>query len=273
MGKSGEREKWGLERSGEKGEHGENEEKSGEIRIPDEWKDIPIQAYIDDGYRPRVKTLRGKKYISLKKGNREIGLGPFTEEKWAIITSIAPGSTKNQPKGGKIDEDQYVQASIRGVAKGEGYLEELKNMIRAQINRTRELSEFCYNLGLGILTAALSRSGIGIEEFRKIAMEEGSLKNALYRAAETAFKALEYYNLDAVRKLEDERDEARAAYSLVAAQLKNLMKNLDPKFRLEKMIYTYLLSGNVDPNVLTSLIDKWLSMEIAKVREEVVKYG
>jgi len=71
-------------------------------------------------------------------------------------------------------------------------------MIRAQISRSRELAQICTNVGLGVLLASLKKSGLSIEEFRNIAMESGFLKEALQKAAETAFKALEYYESDKI---------------------------------------------------------------------------
>jgi hypothetical protein len=160
-------------------------------------------------------------------------------------------------------EEKDLMTTLEGPAgRGEGYLAELKTMIRSQISRTRELTELFYDVGLGVLLAALRKSGMKIEDYRKIALERGAISEALKMAGETAFKALDYYESDVIGKLEEERDEARFAYSLVAAQLKELTESLDPKVRLEKMIHTYLASGNVDEGVLTSLIEKWISIEV-----------
>jgi hypothetical protein len=292
-------------------------EGKGEERIPDEWAEIPIQDYFDKGFRPNIKTVGNRKYITLKKGSYEKSLGPYDEEKWKLLNSMYPRKKPFFPagkvrEGGEMEEidmrikelqekglskeeivrimymegyptnklmmrglplatlgketeavtDRSVMAAIQGRAKGEGYLEELKEMIRGEISRTRELTELFYDVGLGVLLAALRKSGMKIDDYRKIALERGAVKDALKMAGETAFKALEYYESDAIGKLEEERDEARLAYSLVAAQLKELTESLEPKIRLEKMIHTYLASGNVDANVLTTLIDKWLSIEV-----------
>lgn len=275
---------------GEENKGKENREPS----IPPEWADIPIQDYIDKGYKPYVRRWGKHYYITLKKSKSEISLGPYTNERWKLLISMYPRdklpSFLTSGLGVRDDEEENEEVpppsllsasrrmsasdflfmrSIEGPTKGTGYLQELKDMVRAQISRTRELTETFYNFGLGIFMAALAKSGIDMDEFRKIVGEEGRLREALMRAAETAFKALDYYQSDAVKKLEEERDEARAAYSIVAAQLKSLLNSLDPKVRLEKMIYSYLLSGSVDPNTLGMLIDRWLGMEWAQVRKEV----
>jgi hypothetical protein len=179
-------------------------------------------------------------------------------------------SLRHLAKRRKMEEGD-VMASLEGPAgRGEGYLAELKTMIRSQISRTRELTELFYDVGLGVLLAALRKSGMKIDDYRKIALERGAIRDALKVAGDTAFKALEHYDSDAIGKLEEERDEARVAYSLVAAQLKELTESLDPKVRLEKMIHTYLASGNVDASVLTTLIDKWLSIEVVGLKAGVM---
>jgi hypothetical protein len=295
--------------------------------MPEEWAEIPIQDYFDKGFRPNIKTVGNRKYITLKKGSYEKSLGPYDEEKWKLLNSMYPHRIRPFPsinsKYGNsegmvpIDErirelrekdlsneeivrimymegyptnelmrrglpiralgnetevtDSGVMAAIQGPAgRGEGYLAELKTMIRSQISRTRELTELFYDVGLGVLLAALRKSGMKIDDYRKIALERGAIRDALKVAGDTAFKALEHYDSDAICKLEEERDEARVAYSLVAAQLKELTESLDPKVRLEKMIHTYLASGNVDASVLTTLIDKWLSIEVVGLKAGVM---
>jgi hypothetical protein len=272
----------GIEGNEGKGEG--TEKKPEETLIPPEWIGIPIKDYIKKGYHPYIRIKKGRRYIALKKGRNEVGLGLFTPQKWEFLISMYPENVRKMllekdeslATSEKLEEkaedarDRTIMTLIEGAVRGEGYLQELKNMIRAQISRTREFTELCYNVGLGVLAAALSKSGINIDEFRKITKDEGPLRDALMTAAETAFKALEYYQSDVIKKLEEERDEARVAYSYVSAQLKSLMKEMEPKLRLERMINNYLLSGNVDPNVLTTLIDKWLAIEITEMRKELI---
>ena len=170
----------------------------------------------------------------------------------------------------KPTDEESVMGAIAGTTRGPGYLNELKIMIQRQIGRSRELTDVFYNVGLGTLLASLRKSGMAIEDFRRIALEQGGLKEALEKAGETVFKALEYYESDLVTKVEDERDEARVYASVMETKVRALMKDLDPKFRLEKMILTYLLSGAPEPDTLMTLIDKWLSIELTEVRMEVI---
>jgi len=170
----------------------------------------------------------------------------------------------------KEREETGVLGAIEGSVKGAGYLDELKGMIRTQIGRTRELTEEFYNLGLGVLFASLSKSGVSMEEFRKIASQEGPLREAFKRAGETVFKALEYYQSDRARAVEKERDEARAYASMIETKVEELARNVDPKLRFERMIQTYLFSGKVDPEILVTMIDKWLAMETTELRMEAI---
>lgn len=166
------------------------------------------------------------------------------------------------------ESEDSIMGAIAGTAKGSGYLEEFKTMIRSQISRNRELTEIFYNIGLGTLLASLHKSGMSTNDFRSIALKGEGLKEALTSAGETAFKALEYYQSDLVGRVEGERDEARAYASLMENKLEELAKYTDPRIRMERMIQTYLLSGGSDTEVLTSLLDKWLAMEVTNVKLE-----
>ena len=173
-------------------------------------------------------------------------------------------------KRAKERAETGILGAVEGGVKGSGYLEELKNMIRMQIGRTRELTEEFYNLGLGVLFASLSKSGMKIEDFRKIASQEGPLRDAFKKAGETAFKALEYYQSDLVTQVETERNEARAYSTILQTRVNELVKQLTPRIRLEKMIQTYLFSGNVENDTLMSLLDKWLEMEAVEAKVEAM---
>lgn len=168
------------------------------------------------------------------------------------------------------EDDSSVMGAIAGTTKGAGYLEEFKTMIQHQISRSRELTDVFYNIGLGTLLASLRKSGISIEAFRKIALTREGLREALEKAGETAFKALEYYESDLITKVETERDEARAYATVLETRVNDFVKQLDPKLRLEKMIQAYLFSGKVEPDTLMTLIDKWLEMETAEIKMEAI---
>jgi len=168
-------------------------------------------------------------------------------------------------------DDEEVQSVIAGSpGKGSGYLSEWKELVRRQMSQSRQLTEVFYDLGLSVLLASLSKSALTTDEYRQIFAEPGKLREALMGASQTAFKALEYYKADAMKALEKERDDARSYASLLESEFAKIAKSLDealdPKLRLEKMIYNLvLMSGTspVDPNAIATLLDKWLAIEIS----------
>lgn len=206
----------------------------------------------------RIKQLKGQGYDNKEITSILYQEGYNTKE---IMEHHLPLRTLKM----KPSDDESVMGAMAGTTKGPGYLDELKRMIQVQIGRSRELTEVFYNIGLGGMLAALSKSGIGMDEFEKIALKQEGLRDALRTAGETIFKALEYYQSDLVTKVEAERDEARAYAATMEATLEDLNKELDPKLRMEKMIYTYLLSGASEPETLITLIDKWLGMELSEL--------
>ena len=52
---------------------------------PDE-KDI--KSYIREGWHFRSKTVKGRKYITRRKGQMERGIGPYNPELWDLITQL-----------------------------------------------------------------------------------------------------------------------------------------------------------------------------------------
>lgn len=179
---------------------------------------------------------------------------------------LAADTSKKKPSE---PTDTNIQTAIAGYTKGKGYVEEFQSMVRAQISKSKEFTEFFYSIGMGVLLGGLNKSGMTMDEFRKIALEENGLRAALARSGETAFKALEYYQSDLITKVETERDEARAAYVVTNARLEELAKGLTPGVRLERMITAYLLSGDVTAEALSELLDRWLNMEQEALRKVI----
>jgi hypothetical protein len=263
------------------------EEDRGWVQLARRFKELTgkdlasYEGYFAQGFKPLKRTWSGKSYISIKRGRRERVIGPYSDELWELVQSIYEKCRSGQftPLEGSKLEDEQAQVAIAGPTEGMGYLQELKDMIRAEIGRTRELTEAFYDYGISVLLAALSKTGTSMEEFRKVAKGEVSLKTALSKAAETVFKALDLYQSDVVqrfeeriRALEEERDEARATYAHAVAKMKELARVverfLEPLLRFERLIIFYLASCKVNANVLAMLLDKWLE-RIAKVGEEL----
>jgi len=42
------------------------------------------------GYRPYVRKVRGREYISLNRGSREVGVGPFSQDVWDSCSLSGP---------------------------------------------------------------------------------------------------------------------------------------------------------------------------------------
>ena len=41
----------------------------------------------EGGYRPYIRKSGGRRYITLKRGSRELSVGPYTEELWQALDS------------------------------------------------------------------------------------------------------------------------------------------------------------------------------------------
>jgi hypothetical protein len=173
--------------------------------------------------------------------------------------------------GRKVSEGDELVEKLASSTKWPGYAEELKELIRKQISLSREFAEACTEAGVQVVFAALKKTNLATDDLRKIFTNKEALTDAVSKAAETALKAIEAYDSDAMRRVEEERDEARAAYAFAVAKLKQLEKALDPALSVEKMIHTYLMSGNVDPNVFSQLMDNWLELRLNIVKMEAIE--
>jgi len=61
-----------------------------EPMIPEEWKDLPLEQLIDDGYSPRIKRVRNIEYIVFRKGNSDRSVGRFSPERWSLLMELFP---------------------------------------------------------------------------------------------------------------------------------------------------------------------------------------
>jgi hypothetical protein len=154
---------------------------------------------------------------------------------------------------------------VAGPTKGTGALQEFKEMFRAQIAKTREFQEAFYSLGMGTLFASLSKAGLSVDDFRQIAHDDNKMREAFKKAGDTVYKALEYFHSDLITHVEEERDEARSYAALLDSRIAQLKRDLEPKMRMEKMIYNMvLLSGSVkiDPDALGKLLETYLELQV-----------
>jgi hypothetical protein len=47
-----------------------------------------ILGYIRDGWHFRIKTVKGRRYITRRRGQKERGLGPYKEDFWNLISHL-----------------------------------------------------------------------------------------------------------------------------------------------------------------------------------------
>jgi hypothetical protein len=115
-----------------------NEDLPNETPSPEDWYELtslPIRQMVTDGWIPRVRNLRnGKQVITLrlverdddgKRRDKERGLGPYSDERWAKLLSYFPqlkvGTSKEsestESKGStilstKVDKPKPLSSSI-----------------------------------------------------------------------------------------------------------------------------------------------------------------
>ena len=64
-------------------------------RFPRMWEmDVDIDGLLRDGWTPRLKVVGGRRYVTLRKGNRKRSLGPYTPELWEEVRRHAQAVRK-----------------------------------------------------------------------------------------------------------------------------------------------------------------------------------
>ena len=93
------------------------EEEPEELRnreVPPDWAGVP--ELLERGWRPYVRRKpNGRRYITLKRGSRERSLGPYTEERWELITSMHKAQLQegSGEKGGRRTRDLFAMEIVR----------------------------------------------------------------------------------------------------------------------------------------------------------------
>lgn len=59
-------------------------------KLPEEWKKHPLHDMVEEGWRPRVKKVKGTEYLCLRLGNKERSLGHYTPETWNLLLELFP---------------------------------------------------------------------------------------------------------------------------------------------------------------------------------------
>lgn len=55
-----------------------------------------IERLINEGWRPRIKKKKNRRYITVRKGNKERSFGPYTDELWEKVKPVDPLATSSQ---------------------------------------------------------------------------------------------------------------------------------------------------------------------------------
>lgn len=71
-----------------KRDEGSEAEKKPEI--PENWKELPLADMVDKGWRPRIKEMKDRAYLTMRYGTQERSLGPYTQEKWNLLMAMFP---------------------------------------------------------------------------------------------------------------------------------------------------------------------------------------
>jgi hypothetical protein len=58
--------------------------------------DVDLLALAKEGWKARQKRVKGRNYISLRRGTREKGLGPYNEALWSQLQDLGMTSQKDQ---------------------------------------------------------------------------------------------------------------------------------------------------------------------------------
>jgi len=75
-----------------------------------------VLGYVRDGWHFRVKSVKGRKYITRRKGQKERGVGPFDPDLWASINLFTPQSAEEETS--LIQEESVLEKGINDLPKG-----------------------------------------------------------------------------------------------------------------------------------------------------------
>jgi hypothetical protein len=73
-----------------------------EVHIKKKVTEEEVEKLIAEGWNFRVKKVKGRNYISARKGKNENGLGAYSEENWALINRLL---RKGHGKEGSVEKE------------------------------------------------------------------------------------------------------------------------------------------------------------------------
>ena len=109
------------------------------------WEmDVDIDGLLRDGWTPRLKVVGGRRYVTLRKGNRERSLGPYTPKLWEEVKRRAQAIQRNKHPHFAISEEvKRLRDELRALADRVEKLEERVSAVQVDImlldDRLREI--------------------------------------------------------------------------------------------------------------------------------------
>ncbi len=99
------------------------------IEMPERWKIMDINGMVASGWRPRIKRVGDREYLTLRFGNQERSLGPATKERMNLLRQMYPHlNAMKLPIS-------VVRVSIIGSAK---QVDDIVRAIREAINNAKK---------------------------------------------------------------------------------------------------------------------------------------
>lgn len=58
--------------------------------MPEHWKMLPIEQWVNEGGRVRIKSVHGNEYIIIRNSKIEKSLGRYSQENWDLLHELFP---------------------------------------------------------------------------------------------------------------------------------------------------------------------------------------
>lgn len=86
--------------------------------VPEEWRSLPLQEMVDEGWKPRTKTTRNQLYLTLRKGQHERSLGQYSEDKWNLLMEMFPKLKEVSEEPPHVDVGNVSQKPSKATSTG-----------------------------------------------------------------------------------------------------------------------------------------------------------
>lgn len=253
---------------------------------PSEELKVPIDDRIKE---LKEEVIKDNKKISRVEANKKISLTLYYEGYntglifnrfgGALKAALADENKGEQEEEGEnekeISDVKYV-GDLGGKTGKDGYRLPLQELVKTSIDTVAVQTGSFTQIGMIVFYAVLNKIpysliSSSLEKTSKSETKLAGIEELKGLVLDTVRKAIEALDPEHINRVEGERDFARGEYIRLASEMQKLSEQLDPPFRLEKMIHNYILSGAVDPKVLIPMIREWLGMEKPKIDLEAMR--